>query len=95
LATKIFLGRKDATSKRSILTSTQSDFEKGGKIGREVILGRLDDRRKRCEGEGAWENREMAQVPFYNSGDLWQHDACASVRAIGTALVLVTSFSRF
>jgi hypothetical protein len=94
LATKIILGRKDATSKRSILTRTRNDFEKGGKIGREVVLGRLDDRRKRCEGEGAWENREMAQVPFYNSGDLWL-DACASVRAIGTALVLVTSFSRF
>lgn len=32
MATKIILGRKHATNKRSILTSTQNDFEKGGKI---------------------------------------------------------------
>ena len=53
-------------------------LRRGERYGREAVLGRLDDRRKRCEGEGAWENRGMALVPFYNSGDLWQ-DACASV----------------
>jgi hypothetical protein len=31
----------------------------------------LVERRKRYEGEGAWENRGMAQVPFYNSGNMW------------------------
>lgn len=27
-------------------------------------------RRRRYEGEEAWENRGMAQVPFYNSGNV-------------------------
>jgi hypothetical protein len=30
------------------------------------------ERRKRYEGEEAWENRGMAQVPFYNSGNVWR-----------------------
>ena len=28
-------------------------------------------RRRRYEGEEAWENRGMALVPFYNSGNVW------------------------
>jgi hypothetical protein len=37
-----------------------------GDGGRQVV-----ERRQRYEGEGAWENRGMAQVPFYNSGNVW------------------------
>jgi hypothetical protein len=37
-----------------------------GDGGRQVV-----ERRKRYESEGAWENRGMAQVPFYNSGNVW------------------------
>lgn len=37
-----------------------------GDDGRQVV-----ERRERYEGEGAWENRGMAQVPFYNSGNVW------------------------
>ena len=42
--------------------------------------GRQDvERRKRYEGEGAWENRGMAQVPFYNSGNVWHVNRALAV----------------
>lgn len=40
-------------------------MEVGGDSGKPAV-----ERRKRYEGEGAWENRGMAQVPFYNSGNV-------------------------
>jgi hypothetical protein len=40
--------------------------------GAERDTGRkVGDRWKRYEGERAWENRGMAQVPFYNSDNVW------------------------
>jgi hypothetical protein len=79
------LGRNVKQAKDRYSQSHKMTLEWGKGSGRDVVSGRLDDRRK-SEGEGAWENRGMAQVPFYNTGDLW-HDACMSVPT-----VLVTSF---
>ena len=84
------LGRNTQQTKDQYSQPQKMTLEWGKRSGKDVVLGRLEGRRKRCEGEGAWENRRMAQVPFYNSGDLW-HDACTSVQQYS----LVTSFPLF
>jgi hypothetical protein len=50
-------------------------LRKGGKVGKGVEgdSGKeAIERRRRYEGEEAWENRGMAQVPFYNPGNVWR-----------------------
>jgi len=66
-AMAIIWGQRWVKVERSILTSVKKRLEKGESEVREALGGKLE-RRMRYEGEGAWENRGTAQVPFYNSG---------------------------
>jgi hypothetical protein len=70
LAMSLIWGKGRGKDERSILTGAESAYMGGkgveGDSGKQAV-----GRRRRYEGEEAWENRGMAQVPFYNSGNVW------------------------
>jgi hypothetical protein len=57
-----------------------------GDGGRQVV-----ERRKRYEGEGAWENRGMAQDPFYNSGNVWHVNRALLRESLWSTIVAVAA----